>query len=270
MIFAKQIQEKFSEFSNKKSKTRNEIQDKVAIEDEKINSSQKLLDEKILLEKTEFLMKENLPAIHTSHKCGTKWQQIATFDRKEKNTQKFEAVQSQINSTTDSRNTFNEKINLLISSKKNFDNNKAENSLESYVKKDRLGNKMNEIDSRLEKGVNKGWEDLESERDELNDVLAEKKYREDVKTRHEAILIRAWQRAGRPGPGILEPGFQNPGFFDPEKNLILNPEPGPDLKFSPETGPDPDFRVRAGFFAVRVEKPGPARKNSKTQKLKNV
>ena len=45
---------------------------------------------------------------------------------------------------------------------------------------------------------------------------------------------RARQRAGRPGPGILEPGFQNPGFFDPEKNLILNPEPGPDLKFSLE------------------------------------
>ena len=47
------------------------------------------------------------------------------------------------------------------------------------------------------------------------------------------------------------------------KNLILNPEPGPDFKFSPETGPDPEFWVRVGFFAGRVEKPGPARKNSK-------
>ena len=197
MIFANQIQEKFSEFSNEKSKTRNEIQDKVAIEDKKIHSAQKLLDEKILLEKTEFLMKENLPAIHTSHKCGTKWQQIATFDRKEKNTQKFEAVKSQINSTTDSRNTFNEKINLLISSKKKFENNHADNSLESYIKKDHLGNKMNEIDSRLEKGVNKGWENLESERDELNDVLAEKKYREDVATRHEALLITLARNAAQ-------------------------------------------------------------------------
>ena len=83
-------------------------------------------------------------------------------------------------------------------------------------------------------------------------------------------MTRARQRAGRPGPEISDPGFQNPDFFDPEKNLIMNPEPGPDLQFSPKTGPDPDFRVRAGFFAVRVEKPGPARKNSKTQKLKTV
>ena len=45
------------------------------------------------------------------------------------------------------------------------------------------------------------------------------------------VLIRARQRAG-------DPGFQIPGFFDPKKNLILNPKPGPDLKFSPETGPD--------------------------------
>ena len=36
------------------------------------------------------------------------------------------------------------------------------------------------------------------------------------------------------------------GPGDPEKNLILNPEPGPDLKFSPETGPDPEFPVRPG------------------------
>ena len=189
MIFANQIQEKFSEFSKETSKTRNEIQDKVAIEEEKINSAQKLLDEKILLEKTEFLMKENLPAIDTSHKCGTKWQQIATFDRKEKDSQKFEAVKSQINTTKNSRNTFNEKMNLLISSKNKFDKNIAENSLESYVKKGHLGNKMNEIDSRLEKGVNKEWEDLKSELDDLNDALAEKMYREDVKTRHEAVLI---------------------------------------------------------------------------------
>ena len=78
----------------------------------------------------------------------------------------------------------------------------------------------------------------------------------------------ARQRAGRPGPEIFDPGFQNPGFFDPEKNLIFNPEPGPDFKFSPETGPDPEFRVRVGFFAGRVEKTGPARKNSRIQKLK--
>ena len=40
------------------------------------------------------------------------------------------------------------------------------------------------------------------------------------------------------------PGNFRPGFFDPEKNLILNPEvpeePGPDFKFSPKTGPDPE------------------------------
>ena len=60
------------------------------------------------------------------------------------------------------------------------------------------------------------------------------------------VIYRAQQRAGRPGPEIFDPGFQNPGFFNPEKNLILNPEPGPDLKFSPEPGPDPEFRVRAG------------------------
>ena len=47
-----------------------------------------------------------------------------------------------------------------------------------------------------------------------------------------AGMSRARQRAGRPGPEIFDPGFQNPGFFDPEKNFILNPEPGPDLKFS--------------------------------------
>ena len=49
-----------------------------------------------------------------------------------------------------------------------------------------------------------------------------------------APVSRAQQRAERPGSEIFDPGFQNPGFFDPEKNLILNPEPGPDLKFSPE------------------------------------
>ena len=42
---------------------------------------------------------------------------------------------------------------------------------------------------------------------------------------------RAQQRAG---PKIFDPGFQNPGFFDPEKNLILNPVLGPDLKFNSE------------------------------------
>ena len=65
--------------------------------------------------------------------------------------------------------------------------------------------------------------------------------------------IRARQRAGRPGSEIFDPGF-----FDPEKNLNLNPEPGPDLKFSPETGPDPE----------PAKKPGPARKKSKIQNLK--
>ena len=45
--------------------------------------------------------------------------------------------------------------------------------------------------------------------------------------------------ATRPGPEIFDRVF-----FDPEKNLILNPEvpekPGPDFKFSPKTGPDPE------------------------------
>ena len=36
------------------------------------------------------------------------------------------------------------------------------------------------------------------------------------------------------GPKIFDPGFQNPGFFDPEKNLILNPVLGPDFKFNSE------------------------------------
>ena len=49
------------------------------------------------------------------------------------------------------------------------------------------------------------------------------------------IIIRARQRAGRPGPEIFDPGF-----FDPEKNLRLNPEPGPDFQIiNPETGPKP-------------------------------
>ena len=46
------------------------------------------------------------------------------------------------------------------------------------------------------------------------------------------LVSRARQQAGQPDPEILDPGFQNSSFFDPEKNLILNPEPGPDLKFS--------------------------------------
>ena len=45
------------------------------------------------------------------------------------------------------------------------------------------------------------------------------------------IIIRARQRAGRPGPEIFDPGF-----FNLEKNLILNPEPDPDFKLSPEPG----------------------------------
>ena len=49
--------------------------------------------------------------------------------------------------------------------------------------------------------------------------------------------IRARHRAGRPGLVI----------FDPEKNLILNPEPSPDFKFSAETDLNPVF----------PEKPGP-------------
>ena len=50
------------------------------------------------------------------------------------------------------------------------------------------------------------------------------------------------------GPGdpeIFDPGFQNP-FFDTEKMLILNPEPGPNLKFSPKTDSDQEFLVLAG------------------------
>ena len=43
---------------------------------------------------------------------------------------------------------------------------------------------------------------------------------------------RCSARARRPGPEIFDLGF-----FDPKKNLILNPEPGPDLKFSPELRP---------------------------------
>ena len=45
----------------------------------------------------------------------------------------------------------------------------------------------------------------------------------------EAVTARARQRAERPGPEIFDSSF-----FDLEKNLILNPEPGPDLKFSPD------------------------------------
>ena len=44
------------------------------------------------------------------------------------------------------------------------------------------------------------------------------------------IEVRSGQRAERPSPEI----------FDPNKNLILNPERGPDFKFSPEKpGPLP-------------------------------
>ena len=37
--------------------------------------------------------------------------------------------------------------------------------------------------------------------------------------------------------------FQAPGpeIFDPEKNLLLDPETGPDFKFSLKTGPKPGF-----------------------------
>ena len=51
-------------------------------------------------------------------------------------------------------------------------------------------------------------------------------------------VASARQRARRPGPEI----------FDPEKNLLLNPEPVPDLKFSPETGPDPEKLKNAEIF----------------------
>ena len=68
---------------------------------------------------------------------------------------------------------------------------------------------------------------------------------------YDRTSIRARQRGGRLGPEIFDPGSQNPGFFDPDKNLFLNPEPGPDLKFIASPG----------------EKPGPARKNSKIQKF---
>ena len=57
---------------------------------------------------------------------------------------------------------------------------------------------------------------------------------------------RARQRAGRPGPEIFDPGF-----FDSEKNLFLNPEPGPDLKFSPETGPEKPGPLPSSVRATR-------------------
>ena len=49
------------------------------------------------------------------------------------------------------------------------------------------------------------------------------------------------------GPAT-RPGNFRPGFFRPGANLILNLEPGPDLKFSPETDPEfpnlsPDFQI---------------------------
>ena len=56
------------------------------------------------------------------------------------------------------------------------------------------------------------------------------------------------------------------GPGDPEKNLISNPELGPDLKFSPKTGPDPEFRLIIPGLG-RAETRGPARKNSKNQAL---
>ena len=62
------------------------------------------------------------------------------------------------------------------------------------------------------------------------------------------IKYRGRHRASATGPRQI---------FEPEKNLILNPEPGPDLEVSPETGPDlkvspktgpdPEVRVRAGL-----------------------
>ena len=56
-----------------------------------------------------------------------------------------------------------------------------------------------------------------------------------------AYLARARQR-GQLGSEI----------FDLEENLILNPEPGPDLKLSPETDPDTEFRNRAGPKNLKI------------------
>ena len=53
---------------------------------------------------------------------------------------------------------------------------------------------------------------------------------------------------GRPGPEILDPSF-----YDPEKNFILNPEPGPDLKF----GPNPEFKFCNFGLARKKTRPGP-------------
>ena len=57
--------------------------------------------------------------------------------------------------------------------------------------------------------------------------------------RPKEYVSKARQRTGRPGPEIFDPGF-----FDPEKNLILNPEPGRILNSA----------WKPGFFAVRAEK----------------
>ena len=71
-----------------------------------------------------------------------------------------------------------------------------------------------------------------------------------------------YSRVRRPGPEIFDPGFQNPGFFDPEKNLILNPEPGQDLNKGPETGLDfqilnPETGPKPDPGWPGPEKPGP-------------
>ena len=78
------------------------------------------------------------------------------------------------------------------------------------------------------------------------------------------MRLGARQRAGRLDPEIFDAEFQNPDFFDPEKNLILNPEPGSDLKFSLETDPDRIFsqpRTRSVTRILNFSTLKPARKN---------
>ena len=70
------------------------------------------------------------------------------------------------------------------------------------------------------------------------------------------LVSRARQRAGRPGPEIFDPSFQNPGFFDPAPGA-RNLEPGPKPGISnSQPGNRPETR-KPGPGRPDPEKPGP-------------